>query len=311
MSFFAPGRLWLLAAVAALAVVYLVLQRRRGRYAVRFTNIALLDKVAPERPGWRRHVPAAAFLVMLALLVTAFARPSANARVPRERATIMVVLDVSGSMAATDVEPNRIQAAQRAAMAFVERLPARFNVGLVVFDRDVSVLAEPTTDREVVRGQLENLRLGPGTAIGEAVFTALTTIASFDRQAATNPPPARIVLLSDGASNAGRPPAQAAQAAAAAKVPVSTIAYGTPDGQLNGTPVPVDGPTLRRLAEVSGGSYYEAATGEELQQVYKDIGSSVGYRTERREVSAWFVGLGLVAALAAAAASLTWFSRLP
>jgi len=311
MTFFAPERLWLLAAVVALAAAYVVVQRRRSSYAVRFTNIALLDKVAPKRPGWRRHVPALAFLAMLVLLVTGFARPAANARVPRERATIMVALDVSGSMAATDVEPDRLEAAQRAALAFVDRLPARFNVGLVVFSRNASVLAQPSTDREVVRGQLQSLSLGPGTAIGEAVFTALSTIASFDQQAASSPPPARIVLLSDGANNTGRNPAEAADAAAAAKVPVSTIAYGTPDGQLNGTPVPVDGPTLQQLAETSGGSFYEAATGEELQQVYQDIGSSIGFRTERREVSAWFIGIGLIAALAAAAASLTWFSRLP
>ncbi len=311
MSFFSPERLWLLAAVVALAVVYVVVQRRRSRYAVRFTNLSLLDKVAPRRPGWRRHAPALAFLVMLVLLVTAFARPAANARVPRERATIIVALDVSGSMAATDVEPNRLEAAQRAALAFVDQLPDRFNVGLVAFDRDTSVLAQPSTEREVIRGQLQNLNLGPGTAIGEAVFTALGTIAGFDLQASSSPPPARIVLLSDGANNTGRPPSQAAEAAAAAKVPVSTIAYGTPDGQLNGTPVPVDGATLQRLAEATGGSFYEAATGEELQQVYQDIGSSIGFRTERREVSAWFVGIGLIAALAAAAASLAWFSRLP
>ena len=311
MTFFAPERLWLLAAVVGLAAVYVVMQRRRSRYAVRFTNLPLLDKVAPTRPGWRRHLPALAFLVMLTLLVTAFARPAANAKVPRERATIMVALDVSGSMAATDVEPNRLEAAQRAALAFVDKLPDRFNVGLVTFSRNASVLAQPSTDRDAIRSQLQNLTLGPGTAIGEAVFTSLATITGFDQQAQSNPPPARIVLLSDGANNAGRTPEEAAQAAAAAKVPVSTIAYGTADGQLNGTPVPVDAPTLQQLAQTSGGSFYEAATGEELQKVYEDIGSSIGYRTERREVSAWFVGIGLIAALAAAAASLTWFSRLP
>jgi Ca-activated chloride channel homolog len=313
MSFFAPERLWLLLAVAALAVIYVVLQRRRSRYAVRFTNISLLDKVAPDRPAWRRHLPALAFLAMLALLVTAFARPAANAKVPRERATIMVVLDVSGSMEATDVQPTRIEAAQQAALQFVDRLPQRFNVGLVVFDRDVSVLARPSDDRQTVRAGIQNLTLGPGTAIGEGIFAALDAIVGFDQQASTNPPPARIVLLSDGASNAGRTPDDAAQAAAAAKVPVSTIAYGTSEGTVNNgrLRVPVDGPTLQRVAETTGGQFYEAATGEELQQVYQDIGSSIGFRTERREVSAWFVGLGLLAALGAAAGSLAWFSRLP
>lgn len=311
MSFLAPGRLWLLAAVVALAVVYVVVHRRRSRYAVRFTNIALLDKVAPDRPGWRRQLPALAFLIMLALLVTAFARPAANARVPRERATIMVVLDVSVSMEATDVEPSRIEAARQAARQFVDRLPERFNVGLVVFNRSVSVLARPSDDRDAVRAGIQGARLGLGTAIGEGIFAALDSIAGFDQQAVTNPPPARVVLLSDGFSNSGRSPEEAARAAAAAKVPVSTIAFGTPDGTINDTPVPVDKPTLQRVADLTHGSFYEAATGTELQHVYQDIGSSIGFRTERHEVSAWFVGLGLLAALGAAAASLTWFSRLP
>jgi Ca-activated chloride channel family protein len=315
LSFFAPDRLWLLAAVAALAALYVAALRRRRRYGVRFSNVALVDKVAPRGPGWRRHLPAAAFLAMLCVLVVAFARPAANAKVPRERATVLVALDVSNSMAATDVEPNRLEAAKSAALAFVDRLPARFNVGLVAFDGSASVIVAPTTDHQAVDNGIRGLVTGPATAIGEAVFSSIEAIANFDQQAGTNPPPARIVLLSDGANTAGRSPEQAAEAAQAAHIAVSTIAYGTPEGtvEVNGQliPVPVDGPALERLARSTNGAYYEAASGEELQKVYLDIGSSVGFRTIRREVSVWFIGFGLLAAFGAAVASLVWSSRLP
>lgn len=315
MSFFAPDRLWLLAAVAALAGLYVAALRRKRRYGVRFSNVALVDKVAPRGPGWRRHLPAAVFLAMLCVLVVAFARPAADTKVPRERATVLVALDVSNSMAATDVEPNRLEAAKSAALAFVDRLPARFNVGLVAFDGSASVIVAPTTDHQAVDSGIRGLVTGPATAIGEAVFSSIEAIANFDQQAGTNPPPARIVLLSDGANTAGRSPEQAAEAAQAAHIAVSTIAYGTPEGtvEVNGQliPVPVDGPALERLAKSTNGAYYEAASGEELQKVYLDIGSSVGFRTIRREVSVWFIGFGLLAAFGAAVASLVWSSRLP
>jgi Ca-activated chloride channel homolog len=315
LSFFAPDRLWLLAAVAALAALYVLALRRRHRYGVRFSNLNLLDKVAPRGPGWRRHLPAVVFIAMLSLLVLAFARPTANAKVPRERATLMIALDVSASMSATDVKPDRLEAAKQGALAFVDRLPARFNVGLVAFNGSAAVIVAPTTDHQAVDNGIRGLQIGPATAIGEAVFSSIEAIASFDEQAGTNPPPARIVLLSDGANTAGRSPEQAAQAALQARIAVSTIAYGTPEGtvEVNGQliPVPVDGPALERLAKTTNGAYYEAASGEELQKVYQDIGSSVGFRTIRREVSVWFIGFGLLTAFGAAVASLTWSSRLP
>jgi Ca-activated chloride channel homolog len=315
MTFLSPGRLWLLLVVAALAVVYVVMQRRRSKYAVRFTNLALLDKVAPTQPGWRRHLPAAAFLAMLGLLVVAFARPTDNVRVPRERATVIVTLDVSASMLATDVEPDRITVAREAAQAFVDKLPAQFNVGLVAFSRAASVVVPPTTDREVLTRGISSLNTGPGTAIGDGITTSLQAIAALDAQAAMDPPPARIVLLSDGANTAGRSPEVAAAAAAQAQVPVYTIAYGTEDGvvEINGEviPVPADAPTLQEVADATGGRAYEAASGEELRGVYEDIGSSVGYRLVKQDVTARYVGFGLIVAFTAAAASLLWFSRLP
>ncbi|MEW2355999.1 VWA domain-containing protein [Spirillospora sp. NPDC029432] len=315
MNFLAPGRLLLLIALLLLLAAYVAVQVRRGRYAVRFTNLALLEKVAPVTPGWRRHLPAAAFLLMLGLFVTGFARPATEVRVPREQATIMVAVDVSQSMEAADVQPNRLEAAKRAAGAFLDDLPARFNVGLVSFSGAATVAVPPTTDRRALRAGIDRLALGPRTAIGEGVIASLEAITAFGAQYGESAPPGRVVLLSDGTNTAGRTPQVAAERARQARIPVSTIAYGTAEGVFyqNGraVPVPVDGPALERLARETGGRFYEAATGGELRQVYQDIGSSVGYRTERREVWTWFIAAGLLLACVTAGASLLWFSRLP
>ncbi|MEU9333516.1 VWA domain-containing protein [Streptomyces sp. NPDC048290] len=316
MSLISPGWLALLLPLLALIAAYAVVQRRRTRYAVRFTNLDLLDKVAPHRPGRRRHIPAAAFCAALALLVVGFARPTTEVQVPRERATIVIAFDVSVSMEATDIAPNRFEAAREAALAFVDQLPERFNAGLVPFSGSATVAVAPTTDRAALRTAIEWLSTGQGTAIGDAVIAARGAIRALDARAETEPPPAHIVLLSDGSSTTGRSVEEAAREAAAEQIPVSTIAYGTDEGTItldtgDTVPVPADGPALEGLAEATGGDFHEAATGEELQAVYEDIGSSVGYRTEEREIWAWFVAAGLIAALAAAATSLLWFSRLP
>jgi Ca-activated chloride channel family protein len=315
MSFSAPERLWLLAALAVLAGVYVALQLRRGRYALRFTNLRLLERVAPARPGWRRHLPAALFLLMVGLFITGFAKPTKPVQVPREQATIMMAVDVSSSMQATDVTPDRLSAAKAGARAFLARLPARFNVGLVAFSGQASVIVPPTTDRLTLRTGIDSLSLGPRTAIGEGIFSSLQAISNFRAQLGGGSVPARIVLLSDGTNTAGRPPAVAAEEAVRARVPVSTIAYGTPEGTITIggeiVPVPVDGPALEQLAQSTGGRYYTAESGPELRQVYQDIGSSVGYRTVRRDISGWLTGFGLLAACVTAIASLAWFSRLP
>ncbi|MER5998710.1 VWA domain-containing protein [Nonomuraea angiospora] len=314
MTLIAPLWLLLLVPVAALALAYVVMAlRSRTSYAVRFTNLDLLDKVAPRRPGWRRHVPAAALLLMFALLVIGFARPTAEVRVPRERATIMVAFDVSASMSATDVQPNRFEAAKQAARQFVAGLPERFNLGLVSFSSSASVAVPPTTDRQAVLSALDRLSTASGTAIGEAVYSSLDAIAALDSQ--EERPPAHIVLLSDGSNTTGRTVGDAAATASGRGVPVTTIAYGTADGTIDISgreiPVPVDAPALRGLAEAAGGGFYEAASGDELQAVYEDIGTSVGYRTERQEVWMWFVAAGMAFALIAAVTSMLWFSRLP
>jgi Ca-activated chloride channel family protein len=320
MGFLSPERLWLLLGLAALIAGYVVLQRRRSRYAVRFTNLRLLDRLVPRRPAWRRHVPAALFLVMLGLLVVGFARPTADVKVPRERATVIIAVDVSTSMLADDVSPDRLTAAKAAAHEFAAGLPEQFNVGLVAFAGSASVIIAPITDRQALDNGIERLAEGStgigGTAIGEAISTSLESIRTLDAQAADEPPPARIVLLSDGANTSGRDPDEAATEANTMNVPVDTISFGTTAGEIArrggvAMSVPVDGETLRGVADKTKGGYHEADSKEELQAVYADIGSSVGYVKERADVSARFIGLALLIAVAAALASMFWFSRIP
>jgi Ca-activated chloride channel family protein len=316
MSWLSPERLWLLAAVAVLAAGYVIAQRRRSRYAVRFTNLKLLDRVAPKRPGWRRHVPAGLFLAMLGLLIVGFARPQAEVQVPRERATVLVAVDVSRSMLADDVAPDRLTAAKDAARRFVAELPEQFNVGLVGFAGSASVFVPPVTDRTTVDAGIDRLSEGAagraGTAIGDAIATSLEAIRTLDAQAGEDVPPARVVVLSDGANTAGQDPEQASRLATELGVPVDAISFGTPSGMIDGgQAVPVDGQTLQAVADTTGGNYFEAGSADELRAAYADIGSSVGYRTETQDVSARFIGIGLVFAALAALASLFWFARLP
>ena len=314
VSFAEPVRLLLLLLVAALALRYVRLLRRPSPHAVRFPELDLLAAVAPRVPGWRRHVPAGLLLLALVALTTGFARPEAERRVARERATVVVALDVSLSMEADDVDPDRITEAKRSARAFVDGLPDRFDVGLVAFSGVASIVVPPTQDHASVLSAVDGLELGPGTAIGEAVITSLQALAQVPGQAGVPAPPARVVLLSDGANTQGRPISTAVEQATAAGVPVATIAYGTEEGvvEVEGqrVPVPVDAPALRRLAEETGGQAYEAESGGELARVYEDIGSQVGFTVERQEVTVVLTGLGLALAAAAAVTALLWSPRV-
>jgi Ca-activated chloride channel family protein len=315
MTFHSPWALLLLVPVVAMAAAYLVLQRRRRRYAVRFASLPMLEKVAPEGPGWRRHAPAVVFVLVLLTLGFAAGRPEVDVRVPHERATVIVAIDVSQSMQATDVSPNRLDAARDAARAFIGELPESFNVGVVTFSGSTSVLAAPTTDHDDVVARLQGLTLADSTAIGEAVYTSLGQVAAMAREAGEADVPARVVLLSDGSNTRGRDPQAAARAAAEAGVPVSTIAYGTAGGTIENQgrsiAVPVDHESLAELAETSGGQAYTAESGEELAAVYDDIGSAIGWRTEPREITPYLAALALLLALGAGAMSLRWFARLP
>lgn len=316
MTFLAPERLVLSIAVAALAAAYVVVQvRGRRRYALRFTNLALLGSVAPASPGWRRHLPAALLLVALLGLVAALAHPARAELVPRERATIVMAIDVSISMDATDVRPSRLASAKQAATSFAELLPERINLGLVAFAGSARVLVSPTTDRSMVTAAIERLELSESTAIGDGVLASLDAIESVPDAVDGEPVPAHILLLSDGETQVGTPNQLAAETARDAGVPVTTIAFGTPEGVISyqgqTVPVAVNQADLRALADETGGSSFEAATTEELESVYRDIGSSIGFVTEQREIGGWFTGAAFVLAMAAGAASLVWFSRLP
>ena len=315
MTFLEPHRLWLLLIILLLVGAYVFAQRQRRQYTMRFTNLELLSQVAPNRPDIRRHTPATLFTLTLAVLIASLAVPAMPVESPRERATIMVAVDVSLSMAATDIEPDRLQAAKESAQGFVETLPERFNVGLVSFSSTATVVTPPTQDHESVIGSVENLRLGPGTAIGEGVFASMEAIRSFDEDAEEDPPPSAIVLLSDGENTSGRDIPQASAVAAEEGVPVSTIAFGTGAAmiEIDGYQVPadIDKEALHGLAEDTGGNFYEAESDTELDEVYTDIGSSLGTESVHEEIVTRFVMVAIVLAVATALTSLLWFQRLP
>ncbi|HEY7047626.1 MAG TPA: VWA domain-containing protein [Jatrophihabitantaceae bacterium] len=318
MHFLAPLWLLLLIVIAVVAGVYAVLQLRRKKYVARFSNVELLASVAPRRPGWRRHLTFALLLVGLAVLTVGVAQPTAAVKVPRDRATVMVAIDVSLSMDATDVLPNRFSAAKTGAKSFVDLLPPRINVGLVKFGGNASVVVPPTIDRDVLKKSIDDLKEQDSTAIGEAIETCLDAIKTFSAQTTAKddkPPPARIVLLSDGASNKGRSPMSAAGDAKQQGVPVSTIAFGTDTGTVEvpgygSQSVPADKTTLRAVANATGGSFHTAASAEELRSVYANIGSQIGYTTAHKVVAWRFLVIGLLFTLAAAGASLLWSGRV-
>ncbi|MFD3688699.1 VWA domain-containing protein [Nocardiopsis sp. NPDC058631] len=315
MTFLEPQRLWWLLLIVVVIGAYVFAQTQRREYTLRFTNLALLDQVAPHRPDIRRHVPAVLFVSSMAVLIASMALPAMPVEQPRERATIMVAVDVSLSMAATDIEPDRLQAAKESAQGFVETLPDRFNVGLVAFSSTATVVSSPTQDHQAVIGSIENLQLGPGTAIGEGVFASLEAISSFDEDSEDDPPPAAIVLLSDGENTSGRDIVQASSTAAEQEVPVSAIAFGTGAAmiEIDGYQVPadIDKEALQGLAQETEGHFYEAESETELDEVYEDIGSSLGTELVHEEIVTRFVLVAIILGMATALTSLLWFQRLP
>jgi Ca-activated chloride channel family protein len=323
MDYLAPHWLWLLLVVAALAVLYGLLQwRRRSTFTVRFTNVELLDSVAPKRPGWRRHLVAGLFLASLALLVVSIARPTRDEAAPLGPVLVLAI-DTSLSMDATDVEPNRIEAAQEAATDLVDGLSDNVRVGLISFNGSATIQVTPTTDHDEVRDAVGRLELAEFTAIGEAIFAGLDAIqiaqsdqADAAAEAGEDLPPSQLVVMSDGETTSGRPDVEAAQAASDAGVPVSTIAFGTQGATID---IPGEGPVdvsvneqaLQAIAESTGGEFFSATTGDELADAFADIGGTVDSETVEREVGTWFLGLGIALLVVTSALSLLWFSRLP
>ena len=336
-----PGFLWGLLLVPVAVAAYLLGQRRRTRYAVRFTNLDLLANVVSRSPGWRRHVPPALYVLALTGLLLAVARPQAITLVPKEQATIMLVMDTSGSMNATDVAPSRLIAAEQAAMIFLDEVPQKFRVGVVSFAGTAQLLVRPTTDRVAVQDAVASLNADGPTAMGAAIERALearrpttaptTTTAPSTPQVVPPPtttpdpskePPMVILLLSDGSNTQGRTqPLDAARHARQLNVAIFTIALGTdtgmvdiPDeqtGQLRRIPVPPDKFTLQRVAEATGGRFFAAPSSKDLKGIYRDLGSKIGFVKQRQEVTVIFAAAALLLLVAGAGLSLIWFSRFP
>jgi Ca-activated chloride channel homolog len=317
-GFSAPAWLALLVAVAALVAGYVWAQRRARRYLLRFANLALLERVAPRRPGWPRHIPAALLVLALTFLTVSLAGPTANAQVPRDRATVMLVIDVSLSMSSTDVTPTRLAAAQDAAISFVHTLPSGLNLGIESFAGSATVLVSPTTNRDLAVRAIQTLKLAESTATGDALAAALAAIDEVNQlipAQGQGPPPARIVLMSDGKQNTGRDEFDVAAQAGAAHIPISTISFGTPYGTIDiqgeRAPVPVDDDSLTRVAQLSGGQFYPAQSNQQIHQVYDTLAHQIGYQTIHRDLSKPWLALGTLACLAAAGAALLISQRLP
>lgn len=281
ITFLNGGRLWWLLLVVVLAGVYVASQYARQKHVVAFTNLDLLDSLAPKRPGWRRHVVAGCYLVAAIFGIIAIARPVSRALEQTESGgKILLVFDVSLSMEATDVDPNRLDAAKRAGEDFVDEVDDNIQIGLISFNKDVTVRLPPTLDHAGVKRAIDRLQLGQGTAIGDALATASEILGppSADQP---DTPAGAIVLLSDGETTQGRDTAAGAKLAAEAKIPVYSIAFGTANGSVadpntgEQIPVPVNGPELEATAKTTGGQFYEAPTASALQQAYDEISKNL------------------------------------
>jgi Ca-activated chloride channel family protein len=316
MTFLAPAKLWLLLIVAALVAAYVVLQRRRRLRAVRHPDVRLVMAVSRRSAAWRRHAVAAALGVAMVALVIGLARPSHAVQVPRTDAVVMLTIDVSGSMVATDVAPTRLQAAIAQARQFVASAPSSFRIGLVAFDDSGHTLAPPSTDRTALLDALGRLARGHGTAGGEGLFTALDDIkaATSGAVAQSDQPFAAVIFLSDGATTIGRSLTDAAHAAADQHVPVYTIAYGTANGTvvINGqtVAVPSDPAAMAQVAQITGGATFTATSGDELASVYSRIGTTIGHILEQQEMVVLFAAIAMLALALALAGALVWNPRL-
>jgi Ca-activated chloride channel homolog len=326
LDYAAPSRLWLLAAVVALAVAYVAMQVRRRRDAAKFADPSLLPLLVSGTMPWWRHAVALIFAAGLVLATVAAAQPTVPATAERQQATVMLAIDTSDSMKATDVAPSRLAAAVAAAKTFIAELPSTFSVGVVSADASPEVIVAPSTDHAAVQVALDRLATSPGTALGEAIFTALAALPAGSTPATTVPnqgessadqakaPAARIVLLSDGKSTTGRSDEEAIAAAKAAQVPVSTIAFGTDNASVESAgvtvEVPVDASALQGIATGTGGKFFSAVSADELRSVYADINAEVKVVAIDRGVAVWFAAAALGLLLVASLTSLLRTGRV-
>jgi Ca-activated chloride channel family protein len=308
--------------IVPLAILgYLLIQRRRAKYAVRFTNLDLLANVVERSPGWRRHLPAVLALAALTALLVGLARPQTSVAKARSHSTIVLAIDVSGSMSATDVHPSRLAAAKEAARSFVNQLPKGIRVGVVSFSTSAQVLAPATGDRSLALAAIDSLEPGGGTAIGDAIARSVD-LGKAAQTAAGGGGKHRfsILLLSDGANTSGIPPLSGAQQAKRAHAPVYTIALGTPNGtvqrldefgNIRRIPVPPDPATLRQVASVTGGRFFNVPSEHELKAVYDRLGTRVGYTRHHHELTYAFAAVAAALLLAGGTLSALWFNRIP
>lgn len=328
MSFTWPLALAGLLLVPLGLLAYWLIQRRRSKYAVRFTNLDLLSSVVDKTPGWRRHLPAGLALLALTALVLAVARPTMAREVAKDQSTVVLTVDVSGSMAAEDVAPTRIEAARQAADAFLDEVPDGVKVGLVSFSDGANVEIAPTTDLDSVRAAVQRLQPGGGTALGDAIARsadlAHSSVGPTEPSSGTTTEgaPAVVLLLSDGANSTGSlDPTAGAQVAAKDGVPIHTVALGTPGGTVqidpqDGSgvqtiPVPPDTATLQQVSSDTGGQYFDAPDAAQLKGIYERMGAQVAKQTEQQDVSYAFAGVGAVLLLTGAGLSAFWFNRIP
>lgn len=344
MTFIWPAALLLLVVVGGLAVLYVLAQRRRNRYALRYANLSLVREAIGKGPGWRRHVPAVLFIFALAFMAIAVARPQAVVAVPSQEGTVILAIDVSGSMLAEDMKPNRMEAAKAAARAFVEKQSESVKIGVVSFSGDASIVQSPTTDKTLVIAAINRLRPQRATAIGRAILVSLDAIAenqgseddlpssilqqgqpgATPRPTATPLPAylqgqhssASIVLMSDGQNNQFPPPLDVVDQAVSRGVRVYTIGLGSATGaivRLQGRAVrtALDETTLKRIAEVTDAQYFNANTEADLRAVYENLTTQLVVRNEKTELTAYATLAAAILAVFAGAFSLLWFNRLP
>ncbi|MCI0476015.1 MAG: VWA domain-containing protein [Anaerolineales bacterium] len=336
MQFLSPDMLWLLLFVPVLVGAYILAQRRRARYALRFSSLAIVKDALDKRPGMRRHIPPLLFLCGIALMLFAAARPFGVVTLPKEQATVILAIDVSGSMRANDMKPTRLEAAKTAALAFITKQDAQTRLGVVSFSWNANVVQAPTTDRELARAAVERLVPQQSTAIGSGILTSLDAI--FEKPRATPPSrndvlapatptptpvprgnltPASIILLTDGQNRTGPPPISAAQIAADRGVRVFTIGVGTVAGTtLQGSGgfgfrAVLDEDTLKRVAAITDAKYFHASDETALLTIYQNLAKGVVVTQEKEESTVLFTALAMLFLLIGGALSLFWFNRLP
>jgi Ca-activated chloride channel family protein len=313
MTLGAPTYLLALLAIPVIAAIYALARHRRRHYAIRFPAAGVLARVG--QPRLRRILPPALLAGAAAVLAVALAKPQATVAVPVEKASVVLVTDESGSMSATDVDPSRLAAAQSAAESFLDKAPKKLLVGFVGFSSQTNAVVEPTLDRDQVRSALQSLQADGGTATGDALDAALDRLAA-RRGKDGKQAPAAVILLSDGKRTEGSDPLAAAQRAKQLGIPVSTVALGTADGIVQGPQgqtlsVPPDPETLQEISRITGGTFTETADASQLEGVYKKLGSKVGTKRVKQEVSSSFAAAGLVLLLAGLGTGLRWRGRLP